>query len=292
MKVRKAVIPAAGWGTRFLPATKAQPKEMLPIVDRPGIQYIVEEAVASGIEDIIFITGRNKKSLEDHFDRSMELEVFLQERGKQDLAEEIKEISNLADIHYVRQKEPKGLGHAILCARKFIGREPFAILLPDDIISAEVPCLKQMTDVYSKSGSTVIAIREVPDEDVSKFGIIKGKPEGENVFLIEDLVEKPSLSTAPSRLAVIGRYIVPARIFDLLEKTKPGAQGEIQLTDALRELCRTEKMLGYQFAGTRFDVGDKIGFLQANVTFALANTEFGGTFRRFLQETLNMKVKK
>ncbi len=289
MKVRKAVIPAAGWGTRFLPATKAQPKEMLPIVDKPAIQYIIEEAVASGIEDIIFITGRNKKALEDHFDRNMELEVFLQERGKQDLAEVIKSLSNLADINYVRQKEPKGLGHAVLCARKFIGNEPFAVLLPDDIIAGEVPCLRQMITVHNQTDSTVIAIKEVPLQDVNKFGIIKGEPVDANTFRIEDLVEKPPLSSAPSRLAVIGRYIVSARIFDLLEKTKPGAGGEIQLTDALRQLCRLEKMFGYRFAGTRFDVGDKFGFLQANVEFALANAEFGDLFREYLQEVLRTK---
>ncbi len=292
MKVRKAVIPAAGWGTRFLPATKAQPKEMLPIVDKPAIQYIVEEAVASGIEDIIFITGRNKKALEDHFDRAMELEVFLQERGKDDLAEVIKSISNLADINYVRQKEPKGLGHAVLCARKFVGNEPFAIMLPDDIITSKVPCLKQMMTIHNQTGNTVIAIMEVPADDVNKFGIIKGTPAGEKLFHIDDLVEKPPVSSAPSRLAVIGRYIVSAKIFELLEKTKPGAGGEIQLTDALRELSRIEKLYGYRFTGRRFDVGDKFGFLQANVKFALANPKFGDVFRSFLEEELASKVVK
>ncbi len=292
MKVRKAVIPAAGWGTRFLPATKAQPKEMLPIVDKPAIQYIIEEAVASGIEDIIFITGRNKKALEDHFDRSMELEVFLRERGKHDLAEVIKKISNLADINYVRQKEAKGLGHAILCARKFIGNEPFAVLLPDDIIASNTPCLKQMVNIYGKTGGTVIAINQVPEEDVNKFGIIKGIPAGQNLFRIEDLVEKPSLSEAPSRMAVIGRYIISPRVFDLIEKTRPGSGGEIQLTDALRELCRIEEMYGYIFEGERFDVGDKVGFLQANVRFALKNLELRESFRAFLENELASTVKK
>lgn len=286
MKVRKAVIPAAGWGTRFLPATKAQPKEMLPIVDKPAIQYIIEEAVASGIEDIIFVTGRNKKALEDHFDRSMELEVFLKEKGKADLAEVIRNVSNLADITYVRQKEAKGLGHAILCARKFVGSEPFAVLLPDDIIQAGVPCLKQMMSVYNQTGGNVIAVREVPDSEVSKFGIIDGESLGNKLFRVRDLVEKPTMAAAPSRMAVIGRYIVSATVFDLLEKTKPDAGGEIQFTDALRALCRSEDITAFEFSGTRFDVGDKMGFLQANVTFALDNEEFGEAFRHFLEKQL------
>ncbi len=289
MKIRKAVIPAAGWGTRFLPATKAQPKEMLPIVDKPAIQYIIEEAVASGIEDIIFITGRNKKALEDHFDRSMELEVFLEEKGKADLAEAIRKISNLADINYIRQKEARGLGHAIMCARKFIGNEPFAVLLPDDIIDSEVPCLKQMMAVYSSSGGNVIAIQEVSDQDVNKFGIIKGEPVSDNLYTIRDLVEKPHQSAAPSRLAVIGRYIISAKVFSLLERVKPGAGGEIQLTDALRQLCRTETMHGYKFTGTRFDVGDKFGFLQANIRFGLANGDFGGNLKEFILKELENK---
>lgn len=286
MKVRKAVIPAAGWGTRFLPATKAQPKEMLPIVDKPAIQYIVEEAVASGIEDIIFITGRNKKALEDHFDRAMELEVFLEQKGRRDLAEVIRNISNLADINYVRQKEAKGLGHAILCARKFIGDEPFAILLPDDIIANPTPCLQQLMDVHHKTGATVIAVQEVAPKDVSKFGIIKGETAEENIYRVEDLVEKPDQHLAPSNLAVIGRYIVAPAVMDLLDKTKPGANGEIQLTDALRQLCRREHMFGFKFEGTRFDVGDKMGFLQANVRFALANGEFSEEFRQFLEKEI------
>lgn len=289
MRVRKAVIPAAGWGTRFLPATKAQPKEMLPIVDKPAIQYIIEEAVASGIEDIIFITGRNKKALEDHFDRAMELEVFLEQKGRRDLAEQIRSISNLADLNYVRQKEAKGLGHAILCARKLIGDEPFAIMLPDDIIANKTPCLKQMMDVHQKSGATVLAIQEVADKDVSKFGIIKGRPEGDKTYVVEDLVEKPDRQSAPSNLAVIGRYIVSPHVMDLLERTKPGANGEIQLTDALRGLCRKEKMLGFKFEGTRFDVGDKMGFLQANVSFALNNSEFSKEFKAFLVQEINRK---
>lgn len=287
MRVRKAVIPAAGWGTRFLPATKAQPKEMLPIVDKPAIQYIIEEAVASGIEDIIFITGRNKKALEDHFDRAMELEVFLEQKGRYDLAELIRNISNLADINYVRQKEAKGLGHAILCARKLIGDEPFAIMLPDDIIANRTPCLKQLMNVHQKSGATVIAVQEVANKDVSKFGIIKGRSEGENTYVVEDLVEKPDLQYAPSNLAVIGRYIVSPRVMDILDRTKPGANGEIQLTDALRELCQQEKMLGFIFEGTRFDVGDKMGFLQANVRFALNSSEFSKEFKEFLDHEMN-----
>jgi len=265
---------------------------MLPIVDKPAIQYIIEEAVASGIEDVIFITGRNKKALEDHFDRAMELEVFLQEKGRGDLAEVIKGISNLADINYVRQKEAKGLGHAVLCAKKFVGNEPFAILLPDDIIASHIPCLKQMMTVYSKTGGTVIALKEVAETDVSKFGIIKGSPKDKNLYRITDLVEKPSVTAAPSRLAVIGRYIVSPTIFDMLERTKPGAGGEIQLTDALCRLCQSENVYGYRFEGSRFDVGDKFGFLQANVKFALENSELGDTFRQFLQEEINSAIKK
>jgi len=287
MKVRKAVIPAAGWGTRFLPATKAQPKEMLPIVDKPAIQYIIEEAVDSGIEDIIFITGRNKKALEDHFDRAMELEAFLEQKGRRDLAEVIRSISNLADINYVRQKVAKGLGHAILCARRFIGDEPFAIMLPDDIIANQTPCLKQLMNVHENSGATVIAVQEVAKNDVSKFGIIKGRFEGNNSYVVEDLVEKPDQQAAPSNLAVIGRYIVSSHVMDLLERTKPGTNGEIQLTDALRELCQQEKMIGFKFEGTRFDVGDKMGFLQANVRFALNNSEFSKEFRQFLGREIN-----
>jgi UTP--glucose-1-phosphate uridylyltransferase len=286
MKIKKAVIPAAGWGTRFLPATKAQPKEMLPIVDKPAIQYIVEEAVASGIEDIILITGRNKKALEDHFDRCLELEVFLIEKGRKDQAEIIKNISNLADISYIRQKEAKGLGHAVLCAKKLIGNEPFAVMLPDDIIASQVPCLKQMMNVYKKYSGSVIAVQEVEEQDVSKFGIMKGEAVSKDLFRISDLIEKPSLSVSPSRLAVIGRYILPPEIFTLLEKIKPGAGGEIQLTDALRQLCSSEKMYGYKFKGTRFDVGDKFGFLQANVSFALENPELGSVFRTYLEEVI------
>ena len=291
-KVRKAIIPAAGLGVRFLPATKAQPKEMLPIVDKPTIQYIVEEAIESGIDEILIITGRNKRAIEDHFDRSLELEVQLREKGKTALLELVQDIGQLADLYYIRQKEPLGLGHAIYCARQFIGNEPFAVLLGDDIVRSWVPCLKQLMDLYEEVQSSIIAVMEVPKEDVSKYGILDAVQERTGVYRINDLVEKPSAEKAPSRLAVMGRYIIDPRIFSILSETNPGAGGEIQLTDALRVLCREQPMYGLAFKGKRYDVGDKLGYLQATVEFALAQPNLAAGFREYLQSIcreLNVK---
>ena len=286
-KVKKAIIPAAGWGTRFLPATKAQPKEMLPIVDKPAIQYTVEEAVASGIEDIIIVTGRNKRAIEDHFDRATELEIVLKEKGQDDLLNLIEDISNMVDIHYVRQKEALGLGHAIYCARKFIGDEPFAVLLGDDLIDAQVPCLQQLMDIYDKCQASVLAVQEVRREDVSRYGIVKPMEgdgtAGKNYFRVQDLVEKPALDEAPSNFAVIGRYIINPEVFEILGRIKPGAGGEIQLTDALGELAKIQPIYACAFTGERYDVGDKLGFLEATVMYALANPELGPDFRKFLK---------
>jgi len=282
MEIRKAVIPAAGLGTRFLPATKAQPKEMLPLVDKPTIQYIVEEAVASGIEDILIITGRNKRAIEDHFDRSIELELALDGSHKEELLKLVQDVSDLVDIHYVRQKEPKGLGHAVWCARKFIGDEPFAVLLGDDVVRAEVPALKQLIEVYRRRGGSVLGVQEVPEADVSRYGIVKPRSVEPRLYAVEDFVEKPAPEQAPSRLAVLGRYILEPEIFRILERTPPGAGGEIQLTDAIRELGRHRPIWAYVFEGRRYDVGDKLGFLQATVELALERPDLGPAFRRYL----------
>lgn len=285
MKIRKAIIPAAGLGTRFLPATKAQPKEMLPIVDKPAIQYIVEEAIASGIEDIIIVTGRNKRAIEDHFDKSVELEATLEEKGNSDLLQIVQDISNMADIHYIRQKQPLGLGHAVYCARKFIGDEPFAVLLGDDIIDSEPPCLKRMIDLYERHQTSVIAVQQVPWEDVHKYGIVSpaGGWEGPIAHTrIEDLVEKPDRETAPSNMAVIGRYIIEPDIFRLLEEGKPGRGGEIQLTDALRLLNADKPMLAYPIEGKRYDVGDKLGYIEATIEFALSRDDLRDEVRDYL----------
>ncbi|MEF3309894.1 UTP--glucose-1-phosphate uridylyltransferase GalU [Paenibacillus sp. GYB004] len=285
MKIRKAIIPAAGLGTRFLPATKAQPKEMLPIVDKPAIQYIVEEAIASGIEDIIIVTGRNKRAIEDHFDKSVELEATLEEKGNSDLLRIVQDISNMADIHYIRQKQPLGLGHAVYCARKFIGDEPFAVLLGDDIIDSEPPCLKRMIDLYERHHTSVIAVQQVPWEDVHKYGIVSpaGGWEGPIAHTrIEDLVEKPDRETAPSNMAVIGRYIIEPDIFRLLEEGKPGRGGEIQLTDALRLLNTDKPMLAYPIEGKRYDVGDKLGYIEATIEFALGRDDLRDDVRQYL----------
>lgn len=282
MKVKKAIIPAAGLGTRFLPATKAQPKEMLPIVDKPAIQYIVEEAVAAGIEDIIIVTGRNKRAIEDHFDRSVELEFLLKEKQDFSLLNQVVAISEMADIHYIRQKETKGLGHAVYCARKFIGNEPFAVLLGDDIISSAVPGIKQLLDIYESLGGTILGIKEVLTHEVKKYGILEASFVKERLHKVSNLVEKPKPEEAPSRLAVMGRYIIQPEIFGILEQTPPGAGGEIQLTDALRELCRISPMYGYEFEGHRYDIGDKLGFLTATVEFALQRTELSAEFKKYL----------
>lgn len=293
--VRKAIIPAAGWGTRFLPATKAQPKEMLPIVDKPSIQYIVEEAVASGIEDIIIVTGKNKRAIEDHFDRAAELESVLREKGEQKLLKLVEDITNMVDIHYVRQKDPRGLGHAVYCARKFVGDEPFAVLLGDDVIESGAPCLRQLLDVYEERRSTVLAVQQVALPDVKKYGIIDpaeiqdgglNRTAGERLIRVRDLVEKPAVQDAPSRYAVIGRYILTPEIFDILGNTQPGASGEIQLTDALRQLVRLQPIYAYLFEGIRFDVGDKLGFLEATVHFALERPELAASFGRFLLDVV------
>jgi UTP--glucose-1-phosphate uridylyltransferase len=275
-KVRKAIIPAAGLGTRFLPATKAQPKEMLPIVDKPTIQYIIEEAVASGIEDIIIVTGRGKRAIEDHFDKSYELEETLAKKGKYEQLEEVQGISKLANIHYIRQKEPLGLGHAISCASRFIGDEPFAVLLGDDIVhSPEKACLKQLIDVYERYNSSVIGVQEVPQQEVSKYGVISiNQNEMDNgVFHINDLVEKPKMEDAPSNYAIMGRYVLRPEIFDILENITPGAGNEIQLTDAIKKLNEQQMVVGYEFEGDRHDVGDKFGFIRATVEFALERVE-------------------
>lgn len=262
----KAIIPAAGLGTRFLPVTKAQPKEMLPVVDKPVIQYVVEEVVASGIKDILIITGRGKRAIEDHFDKSYELEENLKKNGKRKLLEKVREISNLANIHYVRQKEQKGLGDAIYCAKRYVENGPFAVLLGDDIIVSKTPIIKQMIKLYNKYKSPIIGVEKVSNEKVSKYGIIKGKKISENVFLVEDLIEKPSIEEAPSNLGIIGRYILTPDIFEAIEKTKPGVGGEIQLTDALKLLKK--KVYAYMFQGKRYDVGTIPEWIKVNITFA------------------------
>ncbi|ARK32203.1 UTP--glucose-1-phosphate uridylyltransferase GalU [Halalkalibacter krulwichiae] len=286
MKVRKAIIPAAGLGTRFLPATKAQPKEMLPIVDKPTIQYIVEEAIASGIEDIIIVTGRGKRAIEDHFDKSYELEETLAAKEKFELLKEIQGISNLANIHYIRQKEPKGLGHAIACASSFIGNEPFAVMLGDDIVESNVPCLKQLMNVFDRYHSSVIGVQQVPDQDVSKYGIInpKGSEIEPKTLSIESLVEKPKLADAPSNYAIMGRYVLRPEIFSILKNLAPGAGNEIQLTDAINVLNDSQAVLAYHFDGKRYDVGDKLGFVKATVDFALNRKDLKDDVQAYLKE--------
>ncbi len=284
-KIRKAIIPAAGLGTRFLPATKAQPKEMLPIVDTPAIQFIVEEAIASGIEELLIITGRNKRSIEDHFDRSLELEMQLKEHGKYDMLKMIEEISDIR-IHFIRQKEARGLGHAVLCARQFVGEEPFAVLLGDDLVDAKVPCLAQLIDVYKDYGGSVLGVQQVPKSQVSRYGIVDPREVKPNVWQAVGLVEKPAVESAPSRLAVLGRYVLTPAVFDLLEHTMPGAGAEIQLTDAIGELARREKVYAYRFEGRRYDIGDKEGFLEATVEQALKRQEIRDEFMAYLVHTI------
>lgn len=287
MKIRKAIIPAAGLGTRFLPATKAMPKEMLPIVDKPTIQYIIEEAVASGIEDIIIVTGKGKRAIEDHFDSSFELEHNLAEKGKWGLLEEVRKPSDMADIHYIRQKEPKGLGHAIWCARKFIGDEPFAVLLGDDIVESKVPCLKQMMDVYDKYQAAIVGVQPVARDQVDRYGIVDGREIAERIYETSRLVEKPLREEAPSNLAIMGRYILPSMIFDILEAQKPGKNGEIQLTDALSELSRSSAILAYHFEGIRHDVGEKLGFIETSIHYALQQEDLRDDLITYLKETLS-----
>ncbi len=284
MKIRKVIIPAAGLGTRFLPATKAQPKEMLPIVDKPTIQYIVEEALASGIEDILIITGRNKRSIEDHFDKSVELEIELRKKNKLDLLSHMESLSKAVNIHYIRQKEPLGLGHAIYCAKSFIGNEPFAVMLGDDIVKSNKPCLQQLIEIYNRYKTSVLGVQKVSPQEVSKYGIVDCKMIDQYVYKVDNLVEKPDTEDAPSNIAIMGRYIITPQVFSILEHLKPGKSGEIQLTDALKELNEMEAIYAYNFQGKRYDVGDKLGYLQATVEFALDREDLNEAFRVYLQE--------
>lgn len=292
MKVKKAIIPAAGLGTRFLPATKAMPKEMLPIVDKPTIQYIIEEAVESGIEDILIVTGKGKRAIEDHFDHSYELEQNLLEKGKLDLLNEVQRSSSLVDIHYIRQKEPKGLGHAIWCARKFIGNEPFAVLLGDDIVRAEKPCLLQMMEQYERYNASIIGVQPVPNEEVSRYGIVNARMMENRFYRVDDLVEKPTQEEAPSNLAILGRYILSPRIFNVLEKQKPGAGGEIQLTDAIARLNQDEAVYAYDFEGIRYDVGEKLGFIKTTIEYALQREELRSGLLEYLSKIMEQELAK
>lgn len=292
MKVRKAVFPAAGLGTRFLPATKAQPKEMLPLVDKPLIQYGVEEAIHSGMTNIIIVTGRGKSAIEDHFDVSFELEHLLETRGKRDLLAAVRNISDMIDVSYVRQKEALGLGHAVLRAKELVGNEPFSVVLSDDVIDSEIPCLRQLLDVHEFYGASVVALMEVEGPAISAYGVVDADPiahngTGDRLFRIHNLVEKPKPSEAPSNLAIIGRYILTPEIFTSIESITPGSGGELQLTDALKHLLRNRPIYGLKFEGTRYDAGDKLGFLKATVEFALRRHDLGSEFRSYLK-TLNL----
>lgn len=290
MKIKKAIIPAAGLGTRFLPATKAMPKEMLPIVDTPTIQYIVEEAIESGIEDIIIVTGKGKRAIEDHFDHSFELEQNLLDKGKLDLLSKVQKSSKMVDIHYIRQKEPKGLGHAIWCARKFIGNEPFAVLLGDDVVKAEQPCLAQMIDQYNRYKSSILGVQMVDENEVSRYGIVDGGVVGDRLYHVHHLVEKPAQSDAPSNLAILGRYILNPSIFSILENQQPGAGDEIQLTDAIEELNRYEAVYAYDFIGKRYDVGEKMGFIQTTIEFALAREDLKNELLNYLSSIVEKEL--
>ena len=285
-RVRKAIIPAAGLGTRFLPATKAMPKEMLPIVDKPTIQYIVEEAVASGIEDIIIVTGKGKRAIEDHFDLSPELEMNLEQKGKLDLLEKVRYPSNLANIHYIRQKEPKGLGHAVWCARHFIGEEPFAVLLGDDVVQSDTPCLGQLMEQYDKTRSTIIGVQPVELGETHRYGIIDGVELEDRRYVVENLVEKPAPGTAPSNMAIMGRYILTPEIFMFLDQMETGAGGEIQLTDAIQKLNQIQRVFAYNFEGTRYDVGEKIGFIKTTIEFALQDPNLRLDILKYLDVVL------
>lgn len=290
MKVRKAIIPAAGLGTRFLPATKAMPKEMLPIVDKPTIQYIIEEAIDSGIEDIIIVTGKGKRAIEDHFDHSFELEQNLLEKGKLELLNEVQKTSKLVDIHYIRQKEPKGLGHAIWCARKFIGNEPFAVLLGDDIVKAEKPCLQQLMEQYERYNASIIGVQHVLDEEVSRYGIVDGTKIAERFYSVSNLVEKPKQEEAPSNLAILGRYILTPKIFEILSHQQPGAGGEIQLTDAISKLNHYEAVYAYDFEGVRYDVGEKMGFIKTTIEFALQRDDLKHDLLEYLSKVIEKQL--
>ncbi len=284
MKIKKAVIPAAGLGTRFLPATKAQPKEMLPIVDKPTIQYIVEEAVSAGIESLLIITGRNKRAIEDHFDKSVELELELEEKGKSDLLKIVRDISNMVNVNYIRQKEVKGLGNAVLCARDFIGNQPFAVLLGDDVMVSEKPAIRQLMDVYEKYEKTVIGVLKVEPSQTDKYGIVSPKSSDGALHIAADLVEKPPVSQAPSNIAIMGRYIITPDIFPILESTPPGSGGEIQLTDGLKTQCHRSDLYALELSGKRYDVGDKLGFLKATCEFALERDDLKDEFAEYLKE--------
>jgi UTP--glucose-1-phosphate uridylyltransferase len=287
MKIRKAIIPAAGLGTRFLPATKAQPKEMLPIVDKPTLQYIIEEAIASGIEEILIITGRNKTSIENHFDKSVELELELEKKGKTELLEMVRDISDMVNIHYIRQKEPLGLGHAVGCAKSFIGDEPFAVLLGDDIIDSEEPCLAQLIRAYEETNSIILGVQSVDKNDVYKYGIIDIESKDDRLYKVRDMVEKPNVSEAPSNVAILGRYILTPDIFEILEKQAPGKGGEIQLTDAIEYMLKSHHIYAYEFIGNRYDVGDKLGFIKATIDFALKRKELRDDLLEILKNKLN-----
>jgi len=287
MKVKKAVFPVAGLGTRFLPATKSSPKEMLPLIDKPLVQYVVEEAVASGIEQILFVTGRGKHNIEDHFDISVELEAHLFDKGKDRELTRVREIAEMVNIFYVRQRQAMGLGHAILCAKDFVNNEPFAVLLGDDIVDSERPCLGQLLDVFNKKAGSVLALEKVPMENISSYGCVAAHQIGDRIFHVTDMVEKPPREEAPSDMAIIGRYVLTPRIFDILQKQAPGKGGEIQLTDALLTLSKEEHVYGCLFEGMRHDCGDKLGFLKATVDMALKREEFSGEFEAFLRQRLS-----
>jgi len=289
MKIKKAVLPVAGLGTRFLPATKTVPKELLPIVDIPAIQYVVQEAVESGITEVIFVTGRGKDSIEDHFDPAPELEQVLAERGQTEMIETLQQIAEMIEVVSIRQKRPLGLGHAVLCTRDLVGDEPFAVLLADDLIDAQIPCVRQLIDVFEEKKESVIALMKVPREEVHRYGVIKGRGLADRLYEVEEMVEKPPLREAPSQMAIIGRYVLRPEIFLLLEKVSPGKGGEIQLTDGLLELVRQRKVYGYEFAGERYDVGDKFGFVRATVAYALKRPELREQVKKYLRSVVSEK---
>jgi UTP--glucose-1-phosphate uridylyltransferase len=287
MKIRKAVIPVAGLGTRFLPATKTVPKELLPIVDIPTVQYVVQEAVDAGIQEVIFVTGRGKDGIEDHFDEAPELDQVLQERGQTGMIQTLRQIAGMIEVVSVRQKRPLGLGHAVLCARDLVGDEPFAVLLADDLIDSDVPCVKQLLNIYDETKESVVALMQVPQEEVHQYGVINGSSLRPRLYSVADTVEKPNPKDAPSRLAIIGRYVLRPEIFSLLEKLPPGKGGEIQLTDGLQQLVRLRKMFGYEFEGERYDVGDKLGFVRATVAYALKRPELRARLKDYLRTIVN-----
>ncbi len=287
MKIRKAVIPVAGLGTRFLPATKVVPKELLPIVDIPSIQYVVQEAVDSGIQEIIFVTGRGKDAIEDHFDMAPELETILEERGQTEMVENLRRIAEMTEVVSVRQKKPLGLGHAVLCAKELVGAEPFAVLLADDLIDNQIPCVQQLIEIFDSKKESVVALMKVPQEEVHRYGVIKGKNLTDRLYDVEQMVEKPSAREAPSRMAIIGRYILRPEIFSLLEKLPPGRGGEIQLTDGLFQLVQQRKVYGYEFMGERYDIGDKFGFVRATVAYSLKRPDLEARVREYLRTILD-----